>query len=106
MKLDDDLRQVFRRRAAPVDLESRVLARIQRERRESTRALPGLRGGSLKWLAAAAALSVMAAGGIKYYEHQQNVAEARRIEDEIRLAMHVTSEALATVQARLSTSTR
>ena len=106
MKLEDDLRQVFRRRAAPVDLESRVLARIQRERRETTRALPGFRARSLKWLAAAAALLVMAAGGNKYYEHQQNVAEARRIEGEIRLAMHVTSEALATVQARLSASTR
>ena len=106
MKLEDDLRQVFRRRAAPTDLENRVLARIQRERRETTRALSGVRRRSLKWLAAAAALSVMAAGSIKYYEHQQNLAEARRIEGEIRLAMHVTSEALATVQARLSAGTR
>lgn len=106
MKLEDDLRQVFRRRAAPVDLESRVLARIQRERRDTTRVLPGLRARSLKWLAAAAALTVMAAGGIKYSEHQRNVAEARRIEGEIRLAVHVTSEALAKVQARLSASTR
>lgn len=106
MKLEDDLRRTFRRKAAPVDLETRVLARIQHEARQSLIESPGVRGRSLKWLAAAATIAAAVVGGTQYYEHRQHVAEARRIEGEIRLAMHVTSEALATVQVKLQQTTR
>ena len=105
MTLEDDLRRSFSRKAAPPHLEIRVRSRVQREQSTAHRAPIG-GGRPLKWLAAAAAITVMAAGGARYYEHQRNVAEARRIEAEIRLAMHVTNEALATVQGRLRESAR
>ena len=100
MKLEDDLRRTFVRKAAPAEFENRVLTRIQRE----THQAPGaqrVRRGSLKWLAAAATITAAVAGGARYHEHRQEIAEAQRIENDIRVAMHVTSEALARVQVKL-----
>jgi hypothetical protein len=104
MKLEDDLRRAFERRPAPAEFENRVFARIQRETLPALRAPSGVRRRTLKWLAAAATI-VAAAGGARLYEHRHNVAEARRIESEIGLAMHLTSEALARVQVKLQQTT-
>ena len=105
MKLEDDLRRAFVRRPAPAELENRVFARIQHETHQAPSAPPGVRRRGLKWLAAAATIAAAAAGGARYYEHRQSVAEAQRIEGDIRLALHVTSEALARVQFKLQQTT-
>jgi hypothetical protein len=103
MKLEDDLRRAFERRPAPAEFEHRVSARLQRET-PATSAPSGSRRRALKWLAAAATIAAVA-GGARVYEHRQNVAEARRIESDIRLALHVTSEALTRVQIKLQQTT-
>ena len=103
--IEDDLRRAFDRKAVPRNLESRVLSRVRQEQR-SAHAASIVRRRSLKRLAAAAAIALMAIGGARYYEHQRNVAEARRIESEIRLAMQLTNEALATVQVTLRETAR
>ena len=105
MKLEDDLRRTFVRKAAPAEFENRVLARIHGETHHAQDAPRRARRRSLKWLAAAAAMAAAVAGGAKSYEHRQHVAEAQRIGSDIRLAMHVTSEALARVQAKLQQTT-
>ena len=105
MKLEDDLRRTFARTAAPAEFENRVLARVQRETRQAPSAQRRVRRRSLKYLAAAATIAAAVAGGARYYEHRQNVAEAQRIESDIRLAMHVTGEALARVQVKLQQTT-
>ena len=105
MKLENDLRRAFGRKAAPAELESRVLARIQPETRQAPGTQRRRRPRSLESLAAAAAIAAAVAGGAQYYEYRHNVAEAQRIESDIRLAMHVTGEALARVQAKLQQAT-
>jgi hypothetical protein len=57
----------------------------------------------LRWLAAAAALTLVVAGSVRYYAYQQGVAEAERVKAEIRLALQITSEKIAMVQLRLAT---
>jgi hypothetical protein len=130
MNLEDDLRRALRRKDAPPDFANRVIASVERGEQpaspnlaealrrgdgKSRRVVRGMFGRQLqamqqmpvmRWLAAAAMLTLVAGGGARYYEYQQNVAEAKRIEAEIRLAMQITSEALATVQARLHETAR
>jgi hypothetical protein len=63
------------------------------------------RGRARRWLAAAAASALLATGGARYYMHQQMLAEAERVEAEVRLALQITSEKLALVQRKVNDST-
>ena len=111
MTMDDELREALRRKQAPADLADRVLA-LARERSvtppatrfnsgAATAEKPGTRRMVMRWLAAAAVLAVTAGGAERYYT-QQRAAEAARVEQEIRLALQITSETLARVQSKLS----
>ena len=55
-----------------------------------------------RWLAAAAVLAVAAGGAERYYTQQQQAAEAARVQEEIRIALQITSDTLARVQSKLS----
>src|SRR5688500_16636806 len=124
MNMDNELRDALRRKQAPADLAERVLARINEQPtvrqaapassrlhlsgRGATRrqaALPGGQGfgsqGVRRWLAAAAVLAVAAGGAERYYT-QQRAAEAARVQEELRIALQITSETLAVVQSKLS----
>jgi hypothetical protein len=97
MNLDDDLRCALKRQPPSPDFVDRVLARIARSD------LEGGRRPALRWLAAAAALTLVVGGSVRYYAYQQSVAEAERVKAEIRLALQITSEKIAMVQLRLAT---
>ena len=111
MNLDDDLRCALKRQPPSPDFADRVLARIGRADVEGGRGKrkggtgeggkPGL--PALRWLAAAAALTLVVGGSVRYYAYQQSVAEAERVKAEIRLALQITSEKIAMVQLRLAT---
>jgi len=106
MNLDDDLRRALKRQPPSPDFADCVLARIARSDLEGGRGKgEGGRPGTpaLRWLAAAAALTLVVAGSVRYYAHQQSVAEAERVQAEIRLALQITSEKIAMVQLRLAT---
>jgi hypothetical protein len=111
MNLDDDLRRALKRQPPSPDFADRVLARIARRDLEGRKGKgeggrgtgetgkPGL--PALRWLAAAAALTLVVAGSVQYYAYQRSVAEAERVKAEIRLALQITSEKIAMVQLRL-----
>jgi hypothetical protein len=111
MNMDNELREALRRKQAPADLADRVLARAseQSERRPAagfdtgaaTAAQPRTSRVVMRWLAAAAVLAVTAGGAERYYT-QQRAAEAARVQEEIRIALQITSETLARVQSKLS----
>ena len=89
MNLDHDLRRTFRRTPAPDHLADRVLARIaQGDVSGANTGRPTSIGSARmpvrRWLAAAAAVTLMAAGGARYYLYQQTVAEAERVQADIR----------------------
>ena len=110
MNIENELREALRRKQAPADLADRVLARA-RERSEqpatrlntaaATAGKPGTSRVVMRWLAAAAVLAATAGGAERYYT-QQRAAEAARVEQEIRIALQITSETLARVQSKLS----
>jgi hypothetical protein len=126
MNLDDDLRLALKRQPPSPDFADRVLARIAwgeveggrgkgeggRETQEGGRGKGeggrGTREGqqpgrpALRWLAVAATFTLVAGAAVQYYAYQQNVAEAERLNAEIRLALQITSEKIAMVQLRLS----
>jgi hypothetical protein len=117
MNLEDDLRRALQRTEPPLDFANRVIAEIERSApkgkvngvsslAQGTGGAVSRRFPALQWLAAAATLALSVAGGVRYYEYQQNVAEAKRVEAEIRLAMQITSEALSRVQLRLQDTAR
>jgi hypothetical protein len=99
MSIEQDLHRAFRRKAAPADLAERVLARIDASGRRSRSRMAGLR-----WLAAAAAITLSVTGGVRYYTYQQTLAEAERVKQDIRLALQITSDTLAIAQDRLARS--
>lgn len=102
MNIDHELQDALRRKSAPDDLADRVLARIANEspRRGETKPKSD---GVLRWLAAAAVLTIAVGAGEHYYTQQQRAAEAARAQQEIRLALQITSEKLAFVQSKIST---
>ena len=104
MNVEQDLRRALRRKPGPPDLADRVLARI--EPRPSAATWSTSRSGVRRWLAAAAAVALVATGAARYYEQQQTAAQAQRVEREIRLALQITSEKLAFVQQRVEQSVR
>ena len=113
MNMDDELRHALRRKQAPADLADRVLtlARQSSERATAARistspaaTVTSAPTGShrvLRWLAAAAVIGVTIGGAERYYT-QQRAAEAERVQEELRIALQITSEALAHVQSKLS----
>lgn len=110
MDIERDLQRALRRTPAPPDLADRVLARIASDddsvrggRLQAARRGGGTTG-PLRWLAAAAAVTIVATGTVRYYEYQQTVSEAERVNQEIRLALQITSDKLALAQQRLERS--
>lgn len=109
MTMDDEftpsevegLRYALRRKEAPPDLADRVLARINSGAAPSATPRSSM---TMRWLAAAAAVLLMAGAGERYYEQQRaaaQAAEAARVQQEIRIALEITSEKLAAVQRKL-----
>jgi len=112
MNMDNELREALRRKQAPADLADRVLA-LASERSErppagrfdtgaATGAKPGTSRIVMRWLAAAAVLAVTAGGAERYYTRQQRAAETARVQNELRIALQITSETLARVQSKIS----
>ena len=111
MNMDNELRDALRRKQAPADLADRVLARINEQTATARPAGDRLRQGFgsqgfgsqgvRRWLAAAAVLAVAAGGAERYYTQQQ-AAEAARVQEELRIALQITSDTLAVVQSKLS----
>lgn len=96
MNVEHDLRRAFRRKTAPPEFADRVRARIeQRDRSVGDTVRIFGRVPALRWLGAAAAVTLIAAGGARYYVHDQTIAEAERVRAEIRLALQITSEKLS-----------
>jgi hypothetical protein len=104
MNVEQDLRRALRRKPGPPDLADRVLARI--EARPSATTWSAAHRGLTRWLAAAAAVAIVATGAARYYEQQKTIAEAERVERDVRLALQITSEKLAFVQQRVEQSGR
>jgi hypothetical protein len=99
MNLEDDLRRAFGRRPAPLDLAEKVLARLGEAPRSGRTA--SQRRRVARGLAAAAAIAILAAGGARYYRHQQAVAEADHVQRQVRLALEIAGEKLALAQRKL-----
>jgi hypothetical protein len=106
MNLEDDLRRALKRTDPPLDFANRVIAQVQRQQSAGGSAAAAKRRPVMQWFAAAAAVVLVATGGARYYEYQQNLAEAKRVEAEVMLAMQITSEALARVQTTLQERSR
>lgn len=100
MNIEHELQRSLRRKPAPPDFADRVLSRIDPKPAASTAGPSRIR----HWLAAAAAVVLLATGAARYYAYQQTVAEAERVNQDIRLALQITSEKLALVQARVEAS--
>ena len=100
MNIEHELQHALRRKQPPPDFTGRVLARI-----DPPQPVPAVAPSRLThWLAAAAAVALLATGGARYYAYEQRVAEAARVNEDIRVALQITSEKLALVQARVDAS--
>ena len=100
--MDRELHDALQRKQAPDDLADRVLARINTGATQTQPARAGAGANpALRWLAAAAVLAIAAGGAERYYTQQQ-AAEAVRVQQELRVALQITSDTLAHVQSKLS----
>ena len=106
MNLEDDLRRALRRTEPPLDFANRVIAEVMRESKAGSQVPVVSRFPVKQWFAAAATVALVAAGGARYYQYQQQLAEAERAQAEVMLALQVTSDAFAIVQAKLQDSGR
>jgi hypothetical protein len=93
-RLEDELRQALRRREPPAGFAERVLARA----RQPEKRRPLL--FHWRWLAAAAALVVLAAG-LHLFEERRHRLEGERAKEQVMLALRVTGSKLRLAQHRL-----
>ena len=106
MNLEDDLRRALRREPAPPDLVDRVRVAIERNDLAATRVAPSNAWRALPWLAAAAAITVMTARETLNYGDRQQVAEARRVQTDIRIALQITNDKIGLVQRKMHDTLR
>lgn len=93
--LDDELRNLLRRKDPPEGFAERVMARLDKARPRHTfarRVSAIFQSQVLRW-AAVAAVCVVAVLGVVRYEHQQRVqAQAERASQEAIVALRITNE--------------
>jgi hypothetical protein len=101
MKFEDDLRRALRPEEAPEGFEERLRARLAERQalpipvRRS--GWPGIGG----WVAAAASVLALAAGGW-YYESRQTEDEGVRAARDVRMALQIASEKLSMAERRVN----
>ncbi len=96
--LDDELRNLFKRKEPPDGFAGRVLARLDTTPQRVTLAqrLSALyRQPMLRWVAAAALICVVAILGVARYQHQQRMrAQAEQASREAIMALQITNAEL------------
>jgi hypothetical protein len=94
--LDDQLRELFRRKEPPEGFAERVLARIEKEPQRQTaaqRTKALFWQPMLRWVAVAAVVSVVAVVGITRYQHQQRLqAQAEQASQQAMVALRITND--------------
>jgi len=95
-RLEDELRQALRRREPPAGFAERVMARARASERDERR--PGWL--SWRWLAAATAVVVVAAG-LNFMEERRRRLEGERAKEEVMLALELTGAKLLLAEQRV-----
>jgi hypothetical protein len=94
--LDDELRNLLRRKEPPAGFAERVMARLETAPLRLTigqRVSAFIGWPVLRWAAAAAAVCIVAVAGIVRYQHQQQMrAQAERASQQAILALRITNE--------------
>ena len=102
--LDDELRNLLRRKEPPEGFAERVTARIETAPPRTAlvqRVFEFFRLPVLRWAAAAAVVCVVAFVGITRYQHQQHMrAQAEQASQEAILALRITNEEIDTALQR------
>jgi hypothetical protein len=102
--LDDELRNLLRRKEPPEGFAERVMARIETTPSRQTlvqRMSAFFKRPVLRWAAAAAVVCVVAIASIVQYQHQQRMrAQAERASQEAVLALRITNEEIDTALRR------
>jgi hypothetical protein len=94
-QFERDLRESLRRRAAPADLEAKVLAQTSSPHVSGTL--------SRRWLAVAASVVLMIGGPLLIQEHRQQTEKekAEKAKAELMVALRITGSKVRDIQARL-----
>ena len=102
--LDDELRNLLRRKEPPEGFAERVKERIEKappRTAPAQRVFEFFRLPVLRWAAAAAVVCVVAFVGITRYHHQQHMrAQADQASQEAILALRITNEEIDTALQR------
>ncbi len=102
--LDDELRNLLRRKDPPEGLAERVMARLERQPARLTfgrRVSEFFRPPVLRWAAVAAVVCVVAVASIVRYQHQQQMrAQAEQASQQAIYALRITNEEIGTALRR------
>jgi ribosomal protein L30E len=102
--LDDELRNLLRRKDPPEGLAERVMARLERPPARLTigrRVSEFFRPPVLRWAAVAAVVCVVAVASIVRYQHQQQMrAQAEQASQQAIYALRITNEEIGTALRR------
>jgi hypothetical protein len=97
VSFDDELRRAFERKDPPAGFADRVLARISRTLSAVELTRRPVRTSSrfkVRWIAAAAALAVLAVASSQYYSLRQAAIEEARVKAQLRVSLQIASEKL------------
>lgn len=95
--LDDELRNLFKRKEPPEGFARRVLDRLETARPQLTltqRLSMLFHRSAVRWVAVAAACALVALGVVRYQHQQQVSAKAEQASREAMLALEITNTEL------------
>ena len=99
--LDEELRAALRHEEPPPDLADRVLAHIKAQPAPKTAWWRVLWAPSVRWVAAAVAVSLLVAAGIEYRNQQQLRAEGDAAKARVMLALEIAGSKLHMAQKKV-----
>lgn len=94
-RLEDELRSALRREDPGEEFTRRVLASAHAE--AGRRAAPRM----ARWLAAAAACALLAAGGLEYRAYERSRAEGQAAKQQLMIAMRIAGSKLRMAQQKV-----
>ncbi|MEJ2008897.1 MAG: hypothetical protein P8Z30_12215 [Acidobacteriota bacterium] len=101
--LDDELRNLFKRKEPPVGFAGRVLARLEAPPAPPTlteRLSALFRRPVVRWVAVPVACALVALGVVRYQHQQRMRVQAEQASREAMLALQITNEELSTALER------
>ena len=100
-RLEDELRNAYRREQPPAGFEARLMARLGERRESLWRRILGALSTPVWRVACAGALSLVVVAGLHYQQEQRERVRGEEAKRQLLVALHVTGDKLHSIHGKV-----